>query len=49
MIRTLAAALVALLIGSGSAVATSATAFGDSFTAGSGWYGLLHLARVCGL
>jgi lysophospholipase L1-like esterase len=43
MIRTLAAALVALLIGSGSAAATSATAFGDSFTAGSGWYGLLHL------
>jgi lysophospholipase L1-like esterase len=43
MLRTLAAAVFALLIGCASASATDATAFGDSFTAGRGWYGLLDL------
>jgi lysophospholipase L1-like esterase len=45
MLRTLAAAAFALLIGSASASATDATAFGDSFTAGRGWYSLLNLGN----
>jgi lysophospholipase L1-like esterase len=43
MIRTLAAALVAILVESAAAAADTATAFGDSFTAGRSWYGQLHL------
>jgi lysophospholipase L1-like esterase len=43
MIRTLAAAVLTLAMGSSPAAADSATAFGDSFTAGRSWYGQLHL------
>jgi lysophospholipase L1-like esterase len=45
MIRTLLAAVLALLIGSASASATTATAFGDSFTEpGTSWFYVLGLA-----
>jgi lysophospholipase L1-like esterase len=45
MIRTLLAAILALLIGSASASATTATAFGDSFTEpGTSWFYVLGLA-----
>jgi lysophospholipase L1-like esterase len=43
MLRILAAAALTLMIGTGPAAAASATAFGDSFTAGRSWYGKLHL------
>jgi hypothetical protein len=43
MLRILAAAALTLMIGTGPAAAASATAFGDSFTAGRSWYGQLHL------
>ena len=43
MFRILAAAALTLMIGTGPAAAASATAFGDSFTAGRSWYGKLHL------
>jgi lysophospholipase L1-like esterase len=45
MIRTLLAAVLALLIGSASASATTPTAFGDSFTEpGTSWFYVLGLA-----
>ena len=45
MLRTLLAAILALLIGSASASATTATAFGDSFTEpGTSWFYVLGLA-----
>jgi lysophospholipase L1-like esterase len=44
MLRTLAAAVLAFLITSASAAAEDVTAFGDSFTAGSGsWFKVLDL------
>jgi lysophospholipase L1-like esterase len=46
MLRTLAAAVLAFFITSASAAAEDVTAFGDSFTAGSGsWFNVLDLGE----